>query len=366
MNKYDIAAYVWPAYTGDEPRARIFWPEGTGEWQTVKNQSVKENGYFWDRKPIWGYQNEADPLVMEQQIREAVSHGVNVFIYDWYWYDNRPFLENCLNDGFLQAKNNRDMRFYIMWANHDATPLWDKRISDTDRTPIWRGAVDRAQFEVIGRRWIEKYFTKENYYKSDNKPVVSIYDISNLILGLGGIEQTADALLWLDGEAKNAGFFGVHYQFVRWSGKIKNQSGVDGSAIENESALVDRLGFSSVTNYQFVHMTNMNRDYAQVVEEINKLWYEISDEYSVTYFPHVSIGWDNNLRYTKFKDNVSVNNTPENFEKALRYAKEYCDKKGVRLITVNSWNEWTESSYLIPDNVYGYGYLDAIKKVFTE
>ena len=34
--KYDIAAYVWPAYTGDEDRTRIFWEEGIGEWQTVK------------------------------------------------------------------------------------------------------------------------------------------------------------------------------------------------------------------------------------------------------------------------------------------------------------------------------------------
>ena len=29
--KYDIAAYVYPAYTGDELRARMFWPEGNGE-----------------------------------------------------------------------------------------------------------------------------------------------------------------------------------------------------------------------------------------------------------------------------------------------------------------------------------------------
>ena len=29
--KYDIAAYIWPAYTGDEPRTRMFWPEGIGE-----------------------------------------------------------------------------------------------------------------------------------------------------------------------------------------------------------------------------------------------------------------------------------------------------------------------------------------------
>lgn len=27
--KYDVAAYIWPAYTGDEPRTRIFWPSST-------------------------------------------------------------------------------------------------------------------------------------------------------------------------------------------------------------------------------------------------------------------------------------------------------------------------------------------------
>ena len=36
------------------------------------------------------------------------------------------------------------------------------------------------------------------------------------------------------------------------------------------------------------------------------------------------------------------------------------------LITVNSWNEWTEASYLQPDDLYGYGYLEAIKKVFVD
>ena len=37
MRNYDIAAFIWPSYTGDEPRTRIFWPEGYGEWQTVRN-----------------------------------------------------------------------------------------------------------------------------------------------------------------------------------------------------------------------------------------------------------------------------------------------------------------------------------------
>ena len=62
------------------------------------------------------------------------------------------------------------------------------------------------------------------------------------------------------------------------------------------------------------------------------------------------------------------NNTPENFEAALRDAKEYVDAHPEKppLITINSWNEWTETSYLQPDDLYGYGYLEAIKRVFVD
>ena len=37
MQKYDIAAYIWPSYTGDEKRSRIFWEKGIGEWLLMKN-----------------------------------------------------------------------------------------------------------------------------------------------------------------------------------------------------------------------------------------------------------------------------------------------------------------------------------------
>ena len=59
MKSYDIAAYVWPAYTGNDNRAKLFWNEGIGEWQTVIN--VKQNSlekpadYVWDRSPVWGF-----------------------------------------------------------------------------------------------------------------------------------------------------------------------------------------------------------------------------------------------------------------------------------------------------------------------
>ncbi len=364
MKKYDIAAYIWPAYTGDEPRTRIFWEEGIGEWQTVKNTYIKKGDYEWNRKPLLGYTNEADPCVMESQIELALEHGVNVFIYDWYWYDNRPFLENCLNDGFLKAKNSGDMKFYIMWANHNANYTWDKRNSDKFDTVVWNGAVDRKQFEIIGKRWIEQYFIKENYYKIDGKPVISIYELYNFVVGLGGAKETADALKWLDNEAKKFGLDGVHFQFVRWNGKQENLSGVDGNILETGAELMSKLGFDSLTHYQFVHFTDVNRDYIEILDDVKAEWQKVIDEYKIPYYPHVSIGWDNNPRFNKITSGVTKNNTPESFEKALKMAKDFADKTGVSLITVNSWNEWTETSYLLPDNLYGYGYLEAIKRVF--
>ena len=32
--KYDVAAYLYPAYAADDPRLRPFWPMGFGEWET--------------------------------------------------------------------------------------------------------------------------------------------------------------------------------------------------------------------------------------------------------------------------------------------------------------------------------------------
>lgn len=373
MKKYDVAAYIWPAYTGDEIRSRMFWKEGYGEWQSVKNAEqnslVHKREWYetWkQRKPLWGYVNEANPEVMKMQIDCATKHGVNVFIYDWYWYDGRPFLENCLNDGFLKAENVDKMKFYLMWANHDVPHVWDIDTSDdlNWKDVIWRGGVSRGEFDKLVDRWIENYFSHPSYYKIDGKPVFMIYTLDKFVEGMGGAEAARDALLYFRKRTEEAGHPGLHLQMVSWSAVWHNRSGVDGSA---DMKLYNYLGFDSTSNYQWVSFQSP-RDYEEMIVTAREEYAKMDALDGVTYLPHVAIGWDNNPRFRKYVEGVVTNNTPENFEKALRQAKDYIDthELPVPLVTINSWNEWTETSYLEPDELNGYGYLEAVKRVFVD
>lgn len=366
--KYDVAAYIWPAYTGDEPRAHIFWDKGIGEWQTVMTAEKKFPEHNWPRTPLWGYVNEADPYVMEMEIEAAVSHGVNVFIYDWYWYDKRPFLEQCLDNGFLKARNNNKMKFYITWANHDAGSFWDKRLTHEEEHYIWDGKVDRKEFERIVNRIIDQYFSCENYYKIDGCPVFNIHYLQNLIKGLGGIDETASAFDYFREQTKKAGFPDLHLQ-LNLIGCTKDYMGFSLLCDVNMKEVFKKIRFDSASHYHFLAFTDMNRDYAKVIPDAVKEWEAEIENLNFPYFPNVSVGWDNNPRANskRFMPTICKNNTPENFEKALIEARNFIDRHKIHpLVTVNSWNEWTETSYLQPDNLFGYGYLEAVKHVFKE
>ena len=361
---YDVAAYIWPSYHED-PRAVIFWPEGFGEWESVMKAVPRFEGHMQPRRPLWGYQNEADSRVMEMQIDAAADHGVNVFIYDWYWYDRRPFLEGCLNDGFLKARNNNRMKFYIMWANHDANNLWN-RASSHAQSVIWQAGVDLKEFKRACTRLVERYLGHPFYYTIDGKPVLSIYDLANLIEGLGGFEASAEAIAWLQEEARRQGLPGIHLQCTgrrRLTGAI---TGIEGDDATVDGRIIESLGLESITHYQWIHIARAEGDYHQWGERATKEWDRCTEEYSIPYFPHVSVGWDNNPRFKSYRDPVVVNNPPEKFKGFLQKAKGFVDSHELPapLVTINSWNEWTESSYLLPDKEYGYGYLEAVRDVF--
>lgn len=357
---YDIAAYYWPAYH-DEPRWRRFMPGGEGEWETIRKARPKFPGHYQPRVPQWGYLNEADPRVMEMKIDTAVAHGVNTFIFDWYWYENQPFLEDAVVKGFLGANNNARIRFFLMWANHDATTGWDLKHAD-ENLVVFPGAVGRAIFDTVVDRIVERFFTHPSYYKIDGKPVFSIYDLTNLINGLGGIAPTRAALDSFRDKVRKAGFPGLHLQAILWGVIPKSVSMVPGDHSQTQDNTVSALGFDSLTNYQWCHYVTPSGPYKAWAEKAITAWEGWAKEFSVPFYPHVSVGWDTNPRYHKLCDLIT-GNTPELFEGYMRQAFAFVDKHkcSPKLVTVNSWNEWSESSYLEPDTVHGARYLEAIR-----
>lgn len=361
---YDVAAYIWPSYH-HEPRLAEYWSEGDGEWYTVRRGTARFDGHDMPKFPLLGHQDEADPAVMRQHVDLALSHGVNVFIMDWYWYDDAPCFERQLNEGLLPAVEGTDMRFYLMWANHDARTLWNPHTDADDF--LFSAFADRQRFEKIWRRNIERYFKHPNYYCIDGKPVLNIYLPLRLMDDLGGIAACCEAFDWLQQEARRAGLPGVHFQATHRFGvpHEMSESNPDLKGLSG-SAVLQRCGYASATHYQAVHCAGAEGDYVPWMQQCADTWSRVDEEFG-TYFPHVSIGWDNTQRMPG-NNTIVTNATPWSFEAFLYKAKMYCDAhpEQTPLVTINSWNEWTEGSYLLPDMRWGYSYLEAVRRVFKD
>ncbi len=61
---------------------------------------------------------------------------------------------------------------------------------------------------------------------------------------------------------------------------------------------------------------------------------------------------------------------PDDYKKLLEEAKAIIKtypaaELGSRILLLDNWNEWSEGHYLAPHREYGFGYLDAIREVFS-
>lgn len=365
-SEYYLAAYIWPSCHHDQRFGNMLWPEGQGEWEVIKKGTPRFEGHYQPKQPLWGYEMDNDPAVMGKWIDAATDHHVNVFIFDWYWFDDGPFLESSLNDGFLKAKNNNKMKFYLMWANHDVKRnYWNVHKFSKDESILWHGPVGRPEFNNIVKRVISKYFKKDNYFKINGAPVFYVFDLNNLVKGLGGLQQTKEALNYFRDEVKKAGFPDLHFQ-VRAGGEMEpgilHASLSEGKDI---NGVVDFLGINSVTKYGW----GQKEDYLALGKESMEKRKLLDQKLEVPYFPNVSIGYDDTPRFPASgkKEVVNYHNTPESFGAFLQKAKDYCDAHPdqPKLITVFSWNEWVEGSYLLPDLKNGFQYLQQVKKVMS-
>jgi Glycosyltransferase WbsX len=366
-----VGVYYFPQYHPD-PRNDVWHGRGWTEWDLVRRAEPRFPGHRQPKVPAWGYYDEADPTAAARTISAAAEHGIDFFIFDWYYYEDGPFLEACLDNGFLGAANAGDFRFALMWANHPWRNIFPaKRFQE--QSLLLPGAMSPAGFVRATDHVIGRYMSLPNYYRIADRAYFSFFDVATLTEGLGGIDRAAVELAGFRDRARAAGAGELHLNGVLWGLPGTDDSSDRPEQVSASPKVVEWLGFDSVTSYnwmQYAQMPELATDYGPYSQVAAAGWKRFVDSYPVPYFPNVSMGWDSSPRTVQSDEfaplgypytPVLVGNTPELFGRALRWCREFVHS-GVTepVFTINAWNEWTEGSYLEPDESTGMAYLEAI------
>ena len=358
-----VCDYIWPSCHDDPLARKWLWEEGIGEWEVIKQGDKRFPDHYQPRQPLWGYEMDNDPQVVERWIQTALKYGINTFIYDWYWFTkdeeySGPYLESALNDGFLKAPSHKKMYFYIMWANHDvAYNYWNYHKWGDKKDLLFNPDVDWEKFRRIVERVIQQYFTQPNYVKIEGCPVFAMFSMSNFIRSFGSEEEAAKAMDYMREEVKKAGFPGMHLQEIQGGGSM-----MDEEKITRMKSRIDKLGINSEALY---NMGGFDTDYLVHGANAISIREQMDSVFDIPVFPCVSIGWDDTPRFPAkgANDCTRFHNTPQSFATYLSEAKKYVenhpDQPG--FLMINAWNEWVEGSYLLPDTLYGFGNLEAVR-----
>lgn len=294
---------------------------------------------FADREPIWGWRGDSQEIV-EQQIDIAADHGLDYFLFCWYWRDtdgpiNVQAIENAPHHDsmnyYLKANNKNRLRFGLLVANHGGAEI--------------KGADN---WEEAARYWMQ-YFKDEQYVTVDNKPLVVIFNPS--ALDEEGIERMQ---------------------------KVARENGFSGLAIAG-CGMPDAVGngYTHRSHYNIVpgyRAGSEERPYSELVEAHVSRW--VGSE-ELPYIPEVTVGWDKRPWEGPEGTNAPegyyyTGRTPEQFEDFMRSAITWMDENPKhttkeRLITIYAWNELGEGGFLVPTKGDPEAsYLKVVKKITSE
>lgn len=390
QDQIEIAAYYFPNWHVD-PLNEAAHGRGWTEWEVVKSARARFAGHRQPKVPVWGYEDETDPNVMARKIDAARNHGVDIFIFDWYYSEEGAFRERALLEGFLRAPNLADFRFSILWCNHARQSLHPAPylMNEFNVTTFSPAEVTPATFHRMTDHIVNDLFAHPNYWKIDGKPVFSVFNLTNMIRGFGGIRECAAALDRLRQKAVRAGFPGIYF-FCNYHGLREVIDRIEGrKATEVGSPLQSAYGMSREELTTLLQIDGCGPygwwehsffsgfpwlDKQSILKNNVNYWYRHSPEYGIDYFPTVMTGWDPSPR-TVQSDMYEPRGypwtgiyelEPKELENAFGKAREFLLTlpENRRILTVTAWNEWTEGSYLEPDEHFGSAYLEALYSVF--
>ena len=315
-----------------------------------------------DRTPLMGYYDEENPEVCDWEIKWALEHGINCFIYCWYRnLENmgKPVTVNDLRCGhgiheaLFNAKYGDMMNFAIMF---EASPRW----GGTDKDDLVQNLMPF---------WMETYFKRDNYLKIDNKPVLFIYQQERLSKEC--FKDNAEQRAAFDAcreYAKKCGFDGMIFAVNKYG------------SLSFEDAKEIGYDFTFCYNSQFGTQTDMLMDDEIIVKgqlDVFKERLAFDPKFYIPtpscfndYTPRTTQAWiDKGYKYGTFGKRWYL--SPEGFRKVLEGMKEIVDELpedawAKKIIMIDNWNEWDEGHFVAPSHKFGFKYLQAVREVLTE
>ena len=364
----------WHRYPkGDEWFGAENWREG--EWAFVKTAVPRFPGHRQPLVPLPGYLDGANPGDVAKEIDLAADAGINVFLYDYYYYGGKVTQEEALERGFMKAHNCGRMKFAIMWCYHERRDQFRPDI-DRERPMLMSLARTPEEFHGLIRLCCERYFPHPEYWRKDGALFFSIFNAPYFCEHRD--RDTRRIRAELD-EAR---------QIVREAGLGDIHFNAQGAAPDDIGFMAD-CGFDSLTDYNITpesmpaeEMAAMREkgvwevEYRDSFPTVRKRWREMSAG-PLPYIPNVTTGWDVTPRcrldepYPWRKHDYPylmtfVGNTPEAFREILAEAKAFVESapNQTGAVYVNGWNEYTEGSFLLPDAADGDARLRAVASVF--
>ena len=315
-------------------------------WETDRaelwGQVVKKHQ---ERTPALGIYSQDNPELADWETKWAVEHGVSFFIYCWYRTSQggpvtTMFEQSVFDDALFKSRFQKQMKFTIMWENQRRGFAGISDMNDLQ--------------ENLLPYWIEKFFKRENYLKIDNKPVLFVYQPNDVAQDLGGDDKARAAFDLMRDACRKAGFDGLYL--------LGEYRGTDVNVLRRFKG----LGLDYV--FAYCWFVNGSPAPQRAIDVQMHYIQEIQKHHAI--LPQVvtlSQGWSG------WRDEGSIwKLPPADYETLLRKGKAFVeanmpkDELGGKMLILDNWNEWSEGHYIAPYREYGFGYLDAVRRVFSD
>ncbi|HEY3265947.1 MAG TPA: glycoside hydrolase family 99-like domain-containing protein [Armatimonadota bacterium] len=364
-SRIDVAAIYFPSWHSDDHYSTWFG-EGWNEWTLLNEDKPRFPGHEINR-PEWGAFDEADPKWMARQIDAAADHGITVFIFDWYWYNGVQILQRPVEETLPKTPNRKRIKYALMWANHTWMNIFPLGYNQP-QMPMLTIRHSAADFQRMMAHCIKVHFRQPNYWRVNGALYFSLFQPAEFINQLGGAEKAKAVLDAARAQVRKAGLGEVHFAGFVWDAET--------------ARLCEQAGFDSLTSYNCAaagHLPDQpTEEYDRMAARHEDMW-KSGDSSRLPYSPVVTAGWDVTPRwdpkapwppavdgypYTP----LAINNTPAKFGALCSKARAFAETsaKHPPAVTVNSWNEWTEGGAILPGTRFGSGYLDELKKAFSD